>query len=262
MRLATLVACLVACSVPVAVGQCLDGDGDGYGNPASAACAYAFPPTATMPAVFLSRGALESCDGFDNDCDGQIDNRAECDRTCDPPEGGLRRPARQQWRGDRRREPPGTAWNGSGFATVWSDSRSGRDAVFVAFSDVAASAWAARCPSRPAAATRRPRHRLDRVRLRRGVGPTHGTASFETFFTTLDVSGAKQLLDVALTEDDEISGWPDIAWNGREFGVVWSGESGVLYFTTVDRAGQRAATITTVSTNIALAEPRRDRLDR
>jgi hypothetical protein len=250
MRLAALVACLVLCSVPVAVGQCVDRDGDGYGNPASAACTYPFLDcNDSSPSTYP--GAFESCDGYDDDCNGQVDDNPACDRTCDPPEpigadrvissgGGLGAGSR-----------PRTAWNGDGFATVWSDARGGRDAVFVAFSSgsgvrvggeipvSASGGWA----KDPAIAWTGSGYGVVWADSRDG--------ELETFFTMLDPAGTKQFPEVALTQDEEISGWPDIAWGGQQFGIVWTGESGGTYFTTVDGAGNRTTPITIVSTNFA-----------
>jgi hypothetical protein len=250
MRLATLVACLVACSVPVAVGQCIDGDGDGYGNPASAVCTHAFLDC-NDGSPSSHPGAFESCDGFDNDCDGQVDDNPACDRACDPPEPVGGDQVLSSGGGIGAGSRPRAVWNGSGFATAWSDARGGRDAVFVAFADgsgarvgseipvSASSGWA----KDPAIAWTGSGYGVVWADSRDG--------ELETFFTMLDAAGTKLFPEVALTQDDEISGWPDIAWNGRQFGLGWTGELGGLYFTTVDRAGNRTTPIATVSSNFA-----------
>jgi len=250
MRVATLVACLGVCCVPVAAGQCIDGDGDGYGNPASAACSYAFldcndGSPSTHP------GAFEWCDGFDNDCNGQVDDNPECDRTCGPPEpiGGDQLVSSGGGIGAGSR--PRTVWNGDGFATVWSDARNGRDAVFIAFSDASGGRTGTEIPVSNSTG-----YAKDPAIAWTGTGygvvwADSRDGELEILFTMLDAAGAQQFPEVALTQDEEISGWPDIAWNGRQFGIVWTGEFGGTSFTTVDRTGNRTTPIATVSTNVA-----------
>lgn len=250
MRVATLVVCLVVSSVPAAVAQCVDGDGDGYGNPASAACPFAFFDCNDDSALVYP-GAFESCDGVDNDCNGQIDDQPGCDRTCGPPEAIGDDRSLSSGGGIGAGSRPGTAWTGGGFATIWSDARTGRDAVFLAFADPSGLRLGSEIPVSTSAG-----YAKDPALAWTGSG--YGVAwadsrdgELETYFTLLDASGAKRLAELALTEDDEISGWPDLAWNGREFGVVWTGELSGLRFTTVDRAGQRTTPISTVSTHVA-----------
>jgi hypothetical protein len=52
--------------------QCIDGDGDGYGE----GCAAGPDCDDTDPAI--NPGAGESCDGIDENCDGLVDNGCDC----------------------------------------------------------------------------------------------------------------------------------------------------------------------------------------
>ena len=251
MRSTVVLVCLVLCVMSDAVAQCIDGDGDGYGNPASTDCPLpALDCNDASPSTFP--GAIEACDGFDNDCDGQGDNRPECDRTCDPPESIGAAQVTSSSAGFSPGSWPRTAWNGSGFATVWSGHPSGgNDAVFFALSDASGMRTSAELPvSGGAGIAKDPAIAY--------TGSAYGVVwadsrdgELEIFFTRLGASGQKQLADVELTRDEEISAWPDIAWDGRQFGAVWSGEQGGLYFTTLDLDGHRTSPIVTVSTNIA-----------
>jgi hypothetical protein len=63
-----------------------DADGDGFGDPATAVAQCAAPASAVSNGldcddtrVAVAPGALERCDGFDNDCDGFTDNEAAID---------------------------------------------------------------------------------------------------------------------------------------------------------------------------------------
>lgn len=53
-------------------GLCVDDDGDGYGNPGDASCPYPHADCDDTDGD-INPGATEFHDGFDNDCDGQID---------------------------------------------------------------------------------------------------------------------------------------------------------------------------------------------
>jgi hypothetical protein len=62
---------------PAAVGcptLCTDNDGDGYGNPGSAGCAYGSAQDCNDANSSIHPGGAEVCDGVDNDCDGLIDD--------------------------------------------------------------------------------------------------------------------------------------------------------------------------------------------
>jgi hypothetical protein len=250
MRFATIVACLAACCGLDASAQCVDTDGDGYGNPASATCPFAFLDCNDGWAAAYP-GAAEPCDGFDNDCDGLIDDDPACDRTCSPPEavGGDRLLSSAGGIGAGSR--PRTAWNGAGFATAWSDARGGRDAVFVAFADASGTPLGGEIPVSASVG-------LAKDPAIAWTGSGYGVAwadsrdgALEIYFTLLDPAGTKLFPEVALTAGEEISGWPDLAWNGRVFGIAWTGEASGLSFAAVDRAGLRTSPVTSVATNTA-----------
>ena len=53
-------------------GKCIDKDGDHYGYPVSRECIHPRPDCDDTDAS-INPGALELCDGIDNDCDGEVD---------------------------------------------------------------------------------------------------------------------------------------------------------------------------------------------
>ena len=57
---------------------CVDGDGDGYGNPASSICTYPELDCDDSNAE-INPAATEVCDSLDNNCDGQVDEGGVCD---------------------------------------------------------------------------------------------------------------------------------------------------------------------------------------
>ena len=60
---------------------CSDSDSDGYFYEAGCGTAQ----DCNDATASTHPGAPESCDGYDNDCDGQLDNSQACDTTCDAP---------------------------------------------------------------------------------------------------------------------------------------------------------------------------------
>ena len=64
--------------------------------------------------------------------------------------------------------------------------------------------------------------------------------AWEIYFARLDPSGAKIGADLRVTAAAEISSWPDVTWNGSEFGVFWHDQrngSWEIYQRTVDPRG-------------------------
>lgn len=57
---------------------CVDGDGDGYGNPASSICTYPELDCDDSNAE-INPAATEVCDSLDNNCDEQVDEGGVCD---------------------------------------------------------------------------------------------------------------------------------------------------------------------------------------
>ena len=56
--------------------KCTDNDGDGYGN----GCAFELDCNDANPNI--NPGALEICDGLDNDCDGLVDESTKGKTGC------------------------------------------------------------------------------------------------------------------------------------------------------------------------------------
>ena len=57
----------------LALGDCLDGDGDDFGDPGEPACSGGGSTDCDDTASVINPGAPELCDGLDNDCDTQVD---------------------------------------------------------------------------------------------------------------------------------------------------------------------------------------------
>ena len=61
--------------------QCVDNDGDGYGSPASPTCTHPELDCNDMNPN-IHPGAVEVCDGADNNCDGNVDEEPAATQSC------------------------------------------------------------------------------------------------------------------------------------------------------------------------------------
>jgi hypothetical protein len=219
---ATLAALVIF--APRAVAQCADVDGDGYfaqpgcGTPVD--CNDADPNT--------HPGAVEVCDGYDNDCDDALDNSWDCDRICDnprklgddvpivadSPDWGLH----------------DSCWNGNGFAVV----SAGRPVQFQRRSAVFDAVGS---PSSVTEGTP-----LGTLPSLAWTGSGYGVAwtdrrspsDSRIYFARFDAQGQRigGELPVSTSTADNAS----VIWNGYEFAVVWSTGSRV-YFVRITAGG-------------------------
>jgi hypothetical protein len=184
------------------------------------------------PAVYPLAG--EPCDGRDNDCDGQVDNDAACDLSCDAAE-----PAGDEMLVTGHPSTsiqPALAWNGDGYGLVWSDARDGNLEIYFS--------------------------RLDRfgeveIGEQRVTNATADSfdPSFvwtggdyavtwcddrngppDAYFTRLDASGA-MLGGEEVLGSCYSNGNSSLAWSGTEYGIVWVDAGSEIRFARRDAAG-------------------------
>ena len=65
------------------IQTCNDSDGDGYGNPGDASCPNGGQTDCNDNNASIHPGATETCNGTDDDCDGQVDEGGVCPEDCD-----------------------------------------------------------------------------------------------------------------------------------------------------------------------------------
>jgi len=117
-------AALYHCSA----GYCPDDDSDGLSSPHYPDCIPGEEQDCNDADDSIHGRATETCDGFDNDCDGLLDEG--CDGQCDAPEN---------LGGDSRITNTGgisqktsLAWTGSGYGVAWQDDRHGNEEILFA----------------------------------------------------------------------------------------------------------------------------------
>jgi uncharacterized repeat protein (TIGR01451 family) len=203
-----------------------DADGDGAFLPAD--CNEADPS--------VHPGAPEVCNGWDDDCDGRVDET--CDARCDLPaeiadEIDLTPTATNAG-------APRIAWTGTEYGMVVSDNHEGDYEIYFSRFDAAFGAIGSE------------------VRVTNATGSSaspylawNGTefgvawqddrdGNVEIYFTRLDASGNKIGGDVRVTNDPAVSQRPRIEWSGISWGLLWTDTrdgSSQQYFVELDASG-------------------------
>jgi hypothetical protein len=210
---------------------CADLDGDGLTDCAGD-CNDTDPKMRT--------GAVEVCDGKDNDCNGTLDEAAACVRLCTTPakQGTDFRVTTAEFSS----ASAAVAWNGVDYGVIWKDSRNGDQEIFFTRMtpggvkvgiDVPVTGACFDCDNPSIVwngteygAVWRENDAITFRRLDR-AGATVGTAT-----TLIDPAGSGAEL-------------PDIAWSGSEYGVVWDQFVGPqqIRFQKLDRLGAKTSQI-------------------
>jgi hypothetical protein len=206
---------------------CTDCDGDGHAWPADCndADAGSYP------------GATETCDGFDNDCDGLVDESPPCDSTCDTPAeiaDDLRLTAETGLAA-----VPSVAWYGGGYGLAWADRRYGiYDQIYFARLSGLGAKLGAEVPITFNAA-----YSVQPSLI--WTGTEHGLVfarDGQVWFARIDSAGNKIGLDVQVTTLGNPAQYPDLVWTGSEYGVAWRDSrdgNDEIYFARLDDAGAK-----------------------
>ena len=212
---------LLVMAAPPARAQCTDRDGDGYGRPGDPSCPAGEATDCNDADPDIHPGAPEARNGYDDDCDGVMDN--DYDRTCD----GLNAsdPAHDVEPNPSTVRDPAIVWNGHEYGVVWSDDRWGNyELVFARLSAAG--------------------ERLGNVkRVTNGFdssleatlvwsGDGYGVAwtdkrntNEEIYFARLTPEGDRIGTEVRVTRTQGDSRNPDLEWSGQEYGLAWSEEN-------------------------------------
>jgi hypothetical protein len=219
----------------------VDGDGDGT-TFCDGDCNGADP--AVHP------GADEVCDGRDNDCDGQVDNDAACDLTCDAwePAGG---PVTVTTHPSTSIEPA-LAQADAGYGLVWNDARDGNLELYFSRLD----AFGASVVSEQRLTTA-DFDALEPSLVWTGSEYAAGWCDErnvppEAYFARIDASGA--LLGGEIVLGDCLAGGNvSVVWNGFEYGVAWVDAASDIRFARLDASGVRTGDEVVVSNGAGTA---------
>jgi hypothetical protein len=191
----------------------------------------------------------EICDGVDNNCDGLIDNNGACGGRCEAMRA-IGPDARVTTAPERSVEPSGV-WTGSQHGIAWEDERDGDSEIYVALLSSSGAriggdvrVTQAPFPSQsPRIAWTGSEYGIVWEDWRHSPSPTDGRV--EAYFARLDAAGHKIGADLRLTQVGGVES-TDIAWNGSEYGVVWSANR-LIYFARLSRSGVRIGTEVRIS---------------
>ncbi len=214
-----------------AVAQCTDSDSDGYYY--EEGCGTPRDCNDSNPDIYP--GAVETCNGFDDDCDSLQDEG--CDSVCDDP----RKPG-----SDERitfdattSEFPSLVWTGDGYGIAWQDSAE-ITTIWFAILDALGNAIGSEVqitgdfgyvPS------------LVWTGSEFGIGwEDYREGNGEIYFVRLDLVGNKIGTDVRVTFDGNDSWYPSLIWTGYEYGVSWCDVRNgnfEIYFARLDSLGNK-----------------------
>jgi hypothetical protein len=226
-------------STPV-LAQCSDADGDGYfyesGCGSAQDCNDA--DSGTYP------GAAEACDGYDNDCDGQIDNDPACEPDCIGPDK-VGSDVRVTFEIDASNDAS-VVWTGTEYGVAWWDYRMG-PSVYFARLDASGNKMGSDIQvSDPFDDGEQPS--LVWTGSEYGVAWADwksSGASFEIYFARLDTSGNKIGGDSSVSDSGPWPAYaynPSLVWTGLEYGVAWQDfrdGNWEIYFARLDASGTR-----------------------
>jgi len=195
----------------------LDQDGDGHAGPrpgftAGAPGACGDDCDDTSPLAYP--GAVETCDGVDNDCNGIVDDNARyAPDTMDP--------VRVSSEELRSAAHGGLAWTGTEYGVTY-EGRTARSGNY--FKGLGRNGETV-VEETPVTSTNSDNYTGPLV----WTGSMFATAwedrrvgdTYEVFFNRLNEAGDKLSPDLRVTDAPEFSLHPDVVWNGSEFIVVW-----------------------------------------
>jgi len=271
LALAVLVLCSVALA-RTARAQCWNEDQDGFyyeaGCPTIQGCDDVVPGQCGVicqvqgmdcndGSSSIRPGAVEVCNGYDDNCDGFVDEAGACDLSCDFAERAG--PMRRLTNATASSYSPRLAWTGSEYGVVWRDWRNGVPEMY--FTRVSGNGDKLIADQLVSTAT--PGPYVDAIVW---TGSVYGiawqreggaNAPSDIFFARLSASGAKIGTDLTVAGAPGDQYGAAMAWSGFQYGMVWVDKrtgTPQIYFARLDDDGQRVGADVLVSTGATVPD--------
>jgi len=229
----------------------IDQDGDGFVWPED--CNDADPNT--FP------GAIEVCDGYDNDCTGDLDDNPACVRICNLPEKigdellvtNDINPALS----------PSLSWTGFEFGLVWSDRRHAKQEVYFTRLDLSGN----QIGGELRVTVTIDGSGFDTIRSPKiaWTGTEYGlvwgrplNGDFAIYFARLDATGAKIGDDVIVSSSVDTGHPSALVWTGSGYALAWVDRrdgTNDIYFARLDPSGSLLGSEVRVTFNAAPSFP-------
>lgn len=226
-------------SLPVFADQ----DGDSYDPPLDCNDANAA----------IHPGAAEACNGFDDDCDGSIDEG--CTTDCSNPDtvGASKRVTTDS----AVSEMASIAWTGSGYGIAWHDNRdSSQYEIYFALADAGGNKIGSDKRITSAASSQK-EPSLVWTGTEFGIAfDDYRNSNYEIYFTRLDSSGNKIGTETRITSNSQVQRYPSLAWTGSEYGVVWQDYRDgnyEIYFSRINADGTKNGSDVRISHSLGIS---------
>ena len=213
--------------------QCEDADGDGF---LANTCCGALAADCNDADAGVHPGAIELCDGFDNDCNGRIDDGPACDPVCEfPDDRTAPLTINPFW------SPGSLVWNGSAYGFAWTNSSFSNPVRYLEFTRLDTDGNRTQADVRISTTPNESNVEMVWTGSEYAIAWNSSRSGMSQIYYAR-VDGAGNLLgpDVQLTSNAAGARRDKLAWTGSVFGLIWRpGTTSERFLELFDRQGNR-----------------------